>query len=103
MIPSTFTQELSGHRYVSTFDFASGFYAVEVAEESRPYTAFYVEGRGFFWFKRMPFGLTGAPTTFAYVTFKHMHDLITDGTMKLFVDDGGSAHETYKGMLEQIV
>jgi hypothetical protein len=35
---------LSGHKYVSVFDFASGFYAVKVPEESRPYTAFYVEG-----------------------------------------------------------
>lgn len=26
---------LSGHRYVSVFDFASGFYAVEVPQESR--------------------------------------------------------------------
>lgn len=34
---------LSGHRYVSVFDFASGFYAVEVPEESRPFTAFYVK------------------------------------------------------------
>ncbi|VDC01729.1 unnamed protein product [Peniophora sp. CBMAI 1063] len=101
--PRSMQQQLSGHRYVSTWDFASGFYAVEVAEESRPYTAFYVEGHGFFWFKRMPFGLTGAPTTFAYVTFKHMHDLITDGTMKLFVDDGGAAEDTFDGMLDKII
>ncbi|KAG6838422.1 hypothetical protein C0991_011752, partial [Blastosporella zonata] len=41
-------QRLSGHWWVSTFDFAAGFYACEMAEESRPYTAFYVEGRGHF-------------------------------------------------------
>jgi hypothetical protein len=35
---------LSGHKYMSVFDFASGFYAVEVPEESWPYTAFYIEG-----------------------------------------------------------
>ena len=52
-------QRLSGHRWVSGFDFAAGFYAVTVAPESRPYTAFYVEGRGYFWYKRMPFGLLG--------------------------------------------
>jgi len=28
-------QRLSGHRYISVFDFASGFYAVEVDQESR--------------------------------------------------------------------
>ena len=37
-------QKLSGHHYVSVFDFASGFYAITVDEESRPYTVFYVEG-----------------------------------------------------------
>jgi len=33
-------QAVSGHRWISLFDFAAGFYAVEIAEESRPYTAF---------------------------------------------------------------
>jgi hypothetical protein len=61
-------QRLSGHRWVSTFDFTAGFYAVLVEPESRPYTAFYVEGWGYFWYKRMPFGLTGAPSTFAHMT-----------------------------------
>ena len=41
-------QRLSGHRWVSGIDFASGFYAIEVDPESRPYTAFYVEGRQYF-------------------------------------------------------
>ena len=47
--------QLSGHRWVSGFDFAAGFYAVTVDPESRPYMAFYVEGRGYFWYKHMPF------------------------------------------------
>ena len=41
-------QALCGHRWVSIFNFAAGFYAVEITEESRPYTAFYVPGRGYF-------------------------------------------------------
>ena len=44
-------QRLSGHRWVSMFDLAAGFYAVLVNPESRPYTAFYVEGWGYFWYK----------------------------------------------------
>ena len=44
-------QRLSGHKYVSVFNFALGFYAMKVTEESKPYTAFYVEGRGYFWYK----------------------------------------------------
>ena len=84
-------QRLSGHRWVSTFDFAAGFYAVLVDPDSRPYTAFYVEGWGYFWYKRMPFGLTGAPSTFAHMTGQHLYDLLVKEIMELFVDDGGAA------------
>ena len=95
-------QRLSGHRWVSGFDFAAGFYAVTVAPESRPYTAFYVEGRGYFWYKRMPFGLTGAPSTFGHMTATRMHEPIADGTMELFVDDGGTAANTFEEMIERL-
>ena len=95
-------QRLSGHRWVSGFDFAAGFYAVLMDPKSRPYTAFYVEGRGYFWYKRMPFGLTGAPSTFANVTAKHMYDLLSDEIMELFVDDGGSAANTFNEMMNKL-
>ena len=95
-------QRLSGHRWVSGFDFAAGFYAVTVDPESRPYTAFYVEGRGYFWYKRMPFGLTGAPSTFSHMTATRMHEPIADGTMELFVDDGGTAADTFDEMMEKL-
>ena len=88
-------QCLSEHQWVSAFDFAEGFYAVLVDPESRPYTAFYVEGRGYFWYKCMSFKLTGAPSMFANMTAKHMYDLLSDGTMELFVNDGGSAANTF--------
>lgn len=95
-------QLLSGHRWVSTFDFASGFYAIAVAEETRPYTCFYVEGRGFFQYKCMPFGLTGAPSTFAHLTATHLHDLLSDGTMELFVDDGATAGDDFEQKLARL-
>ena len=95
-------QRLSGHRWVSGFDFAAGFYAVTVAPESRPYTAFYVEGRGYFWYKRMPFGLTGAPSTFSHMTATRLYEPIADGTMELFVDDGGTAANTFEEMIEKL-
>lgn len=80
-------QKLAGHRWVSVFDFANGFYACEIRPEDRPYVCFYVEGRGYFAYKRMPFGLTGAPSTFAQMTARALGDLV--GTLfELFVDDG---------------
>jgi hypothetical protein len=86
---------LSGHRYVSMVNFASGFYAVEISQESQPYMAFYVEGLGHFWYTRMPFGLTGAPTAFAVMAANHLHNLIVDKTMEIFVDNGGLAVDTF--------
>lgn len=96
-------QKLSGHHWVSLFDFAAGFYAVEVAEESRPYTAFYVEGRGYFWYAKMPFGLMGAPSTFAHMTAQHLHDLLVREITELFVDDGGTAADTFEEMMTKLV
>ncbi len=96
-------QLLSRHRWISVFDFASGFYAVSVAEESRPYTCFYVEGRGYFQYKRMPFGLTGAPSTFAQLTATHLHDLLADGSMELFVDDGATAGDDFDSKFANLV
>jgi Reverse transcriptase (RNA-dependent DNA polymerase) len=89
---------LSGHRYVSMIDFTSGFYAVKIDQESRLYTAFYIEGLGHFWYARMPFGLTGAPTMFAAMVANHLHDLIADETLEIFVDDGGMTTDTFEGM-----
>jgi hypothetical protein len=81
--------DLSGHRWINTFDFAAGFYACEIGPEDQPYVCFYVEGRGYFCYKRMPFGLTGAPSTFAEMTAQALGDLV--GILfELFVDDGGN-------------
>lgn len=88
-------QHLSGHRWLNVFDFASGFYACEVSKEDRPYVCFYVEGRGYFSYQRMPFGLTGAPSTFAELTARCLGDMV--GTLiELFVDDGGMAADTFE-------
>ena len=68
---------------MSGIDFPAGFYAIEVDPESWPYTASYVEGRGYFWYKRMPFGLTGAPSTFAHMTATRMHELMVKEILEL--------------------
>jgi hypothetical protein len=93
---------LSRHRYVSIIDFALGFYAVEIDQESRLYTAFYIEGLGHFWYIRMPFGLTGAPTAFTAITTMHLHDLIVDKVLKIFVDGRGVAGDTFEEMMSKL-
>lgn len=95
-------QRLSGHRWLNMFDFASGFYACAITEDDQPYICFYVEGRGFFKYLRMPFGLTGAPSTFAQMTADALGDLV--GVLfELFVDDGGMAGDDFDTMLQDTV
>jgi hypothetical protein len=93
---------LSGHQYISIIDFTSRFYAIKIDMESRPYTTFYIEGLGHFWYVRMPFGLTGTPTVFTTVTAVHLHDLIADEALKLFMDDGGVAADTFTEMTSKL-
>ena len=91
-------QNLSGHRWITVFDFANGFYACEIKPEDQPYVCFYVEGRGYYAYKRMPFGLTGAPSSFGEMTANTLGDFI--GTLiELFVDDGGLAGDDFDVML----
>jgi hypothetical protein len=88
-------QNMCGKRWVSKFDFTSGFYACPVAEESQPYVAFYAGPRGYMTWNRMPFGFTGAPTTFHSVTARVLGDLV--GTMvELFTNDGGITGDDFK-------
>ena len=54
---------LSGAKYFSTLDLASGYWQVPVEEKDRDKTAFTTH-IGLFRFNRMPFGLCNAPSTF---------------------------------------
>lgn len=87
---------LSGHRYVHVFDFAAGFYGIAVHPDSQPYITFFVEGRGYFAYQRMPFGVTGGPSEFGHVTGERFHDLIATSLLELFVDDGGMASDSFE-------
>jgi hypothetical protein len=94
-------QAVSGHRWILLFDFSTGFHAVEIAKESRPYTAFYAENRGYFVYRCMPFGLTGAPSYFNEVIGKVLHGLV--GTMlQLFVDDSAMVGDIFTDKLANL-
>ena len=93
---------LSGHRYVHIFDFAAGFYGIMVHPDSQPYITFFVEGRGYFTYLRMPFGVTGGPSEFGHVTGERLYDLIAQSILELFVDDGGMAADSFEEGLKKL-
>jgi hypothetical protein len=93
---------LSGHRYLHVFDFAAGFHGIVVHPDSQPYITFYVEGRGYFAYQRMPFGVTGGPSEFGHVTAQRFHDLIARTILELFVDDGGMSADSFQEGMEKL-
>lgn len=54
---------LSETRYLSAIDLSDAFWQIGLDERDRPKTAFVVSGRGYFQFKRMPFGLRNSAAT----------------------------------------
>lgn len=49
---------------ISTLDMSEAFHQIPMAKDNRQYTAFVVEGKGLLEWLRMPYGPTGAPSTF---------------------------------------
>ena len=41
-------QKVAGKRWASVIDLAAGYYAIKMDKDAIPYTAFYIEGRGYF-------------------------------------------------------
>ena len=76
---------LNGTKYFSSMDLMSGYWQVEMEPESRERTAFITYG-GLYEFLVLPFGLTGAPGTFARL----MESVLRNLTYKIcltYLDD----------------
>ena len=76
---------LSGARWFSTLDLASGYNQVPVAEKDKQKTAFCTPF-GLFAFNRMPFGLSNAPSTFQRLMERMFGDQ-RHQSLLLYLDD----------------
>ena len=68
-------EQLLGAEWFCTLDLKSGYWQVELTEESKPYTAFTCGPLGFFECEKMPFGAFYAPATFQRLMENCLGDL----------------------------
>ena len=74
--PDEVQERLAGCTIFSTLDLRSGYWQLPVHKEDQMKTAFCPgPGLGLFQFRRMPFGLSGAPASFQRLMDKICHDL----------------------------
>ena len=91
---------ISGCKYISIFDLKSGFLQIGVAPEDRPKTCFST-GRETYQFKKMPFGLINAPSTFQKVMNFVFKDFI-DKFMNVYIDDVVCYSKTFTDHLKHL-
>ena len=77
---------LNEAKIFTSLDLKSGYWQVEMEEESKPLTAFTVGPLGFFECERMPFGLTNAPATFQRLMESCLGDLHLNWCI-IYLDD----------------
>ena len=77
---------LCGAVIFTSLDLKSGYWQVELDEDSIPYTAFTVGPLGFYECLRMPFGLTNAPATFQRLMENCLGDLHLNWCI-IYLDD----------------
>ncbi|XP_057418680.1 uncharacterized protein LOC130712881 [Lotus japonicus] len=78
-------EKLAGHKYYCFLDGYSGYNQIVVAPEDQEKTAFTCP-YGVFAYRRMPFGLCNAPSTFQRCMFAIFSDLI-EHCIEIFLDD----------------
>ena len=73
-------------RYFTSLDLASGYWQIPLDPTDKHKTAFRTQ-HGLFQFKRMPFGLSDAGSTFQRMANTIFQDLINEGVVLVYLDD----------------
>ena len=88
-------ERISGHPFYCFLDGYSGYFQIEIAVEYQENTTF-TYPFGTYAYRRMPFGLCNAPTTFQHCMLSIFSDLV-ERVMEVYMDDvtvyGGSFEE----------
>lgn len=95
---------LAGSKFFSSLDLKSGYWQVDLDEESKKFTAFTVGPLGFYECNRMPFGLKNAPATFQRLMQNVLGDLHLRGVV-VYLDDiiiYSKTEEEHMALLEQV-
>lgn len=91
----------SGRRWLNVLDQMGAFYAFPVSEACQPYLAFYLEGRGFFTYLRMPQGLSNSPTTQQLGNAKAFKGLLNE-TVSVWMDDIVLSGDAFDDVLQRL-
>ena len=91
---------LAGKHYYCFVDGYSGYNQIAIAQEDQEMTTF-TYPYGTFAFKRMPFGLCNAPTTFWRCMMSIFSNMIYH-TLEIFMDDFSVFGEVYENCLHNL-
>jgi len=78
-------QHAKRFKYFSSLDLNSGYYQIEIAPESRKFTAF-ITTDGLYEFKRLPFGSKNSPAVFNRL-MAELQKRVQKGDMTHYMDD----------------
>lgn len=91
---------LSGQRYFTTLDLASGYHQIPIAENCKHMTAF-ITPDGHFEYNRMPFGLCNAPAVFQRMIHKVLNSKKISGVLT-YMDDIIIASKTVEEGMQRL-
>lgn len=77
----------AGKRWIIQLDALGAFYWIPVTPESRPYLCFFIQGSGYFQYRRLPMGATGSPGTYQVAFQRTFGPLLDPGPVSAWMDD----------------